>query len=451
MLRDFALMPAPRLPSLFDFAWPPLAVAAAFGCGDAKLKKVAEPFQLVAGEPGVDRGAPTLDAAPPKAAADGFADNAPAQLDAFDQVAKRQVDILWIVDDSPSMDVKQKKLAHNFQAFVQVLATATPPIDFHLGIVTTDTYAPTRSGRLVNGPGGTAALPQPYIVGGPDVPGVEQHTADPVGVFGAWAVGVGTHGSGDEKGLLALEEALTPPLNAPGGANAHFFRDTASFYAVLLSDEDDSSCEPLAATANNGEFEGCTPPEAWGAADHYARLVRGFKGPGRSGDAAFSAIVATSGDSFTCDPASMNCTNGWTSGVGCTLNDASGAFVALAWFGQRYVAVAQSTGGVATSICDADYTPALSKLGFAVSGLKSRFPLSRAPVEASLHVSLKPHGAAASALPRDPAHQNGWDWVKCDASGARENAVETFGNAVPPADARLVVEYGVNVQGVTCP
>jgi len=52
---------------------------------------------------------------------------------------------------------------------------------------------------------------------------------------------LGTDGSTYEKGLEAAERALTPPLAAPGGANAGFLREGAYLVVVFLSDENDCS------------------------------------------------------------------------------------------------------------------------------------------------------------------------------------------------------------------
>src|SRR5262249_31223313 len=72
---------------------------------------------------------------------------------------------------------------------------------------------------------------------------------------------------------------------------------------------------------------------------------------------------------------------------GCESKDPSdGGIEFIAYYANRYASVAQATGGVAASICDQDYTPALAQLGLQASGLRSDFPLSRAPISTSIHV-----------------------------------------------------------------
>src|SRR5205085_7590639 len=68
---------------------------------------------------------------------------------------------------------------------------------------------------------------------------------------------------------------------------------------------------------------------------------------------------------------------------GCKSLGADGGVEFTAYYANRYATVAQATGGIATSICDQDYTPALAKLGLQASGLRSDFPLSRTPISTS--------------------------------------------------------------------
>ena len=55
-------------------------------------------------------------------------------------------DILFVVDNSPSMADKQNDLASNAAAFINSVANSNN--DYHIGIVTTDLFAGTDNGRL---------------------------------------------------------------------------------------------------------------------------------------------------------------------------------------------------------------------------------------------------------------------------------------------------------------
>ena len=58
------------------------------------------------------------------------------QLDTFVQEPASEVDILWVVDDSPSMAEEQARLADAFGDFIVNLEETN--IDFRIGVVSTD-------------------------------------------------------------------------------------------------------------------------------------------------------------------------------------------------------------------------------------------------------------------------------------------------------------------------
>jgi hypothetical protein len=121
-------------------------------------------------------------------------------------------DVLFVVDDSASMEEEQDRLASNFGAFVEVLASSYA--DWQVGVVTTDVDGET-AGKLRGGLL-TAATP------------------DLDAAFRA-AVVAGTEGSRDERGLAAAVLAVDPERN-PG-----FVRGGSRFNVVFVSDEDDHS------------------------------------------------------------------------------------------------------------------------------------------------------------------------------------------------------------------
>ncbi len=121
-------------------------------------------------------------------------------------------DVLFVVDNSASMGEEQVRLAENFLAFVDVLASTVA--DYQLGVVTTDVSD------------GSAGV----LRGGVMTPDM----ANLADVFRA-AVLAGTSGSRDEQGFAAGVLAADPARN-PG-----FLRTGARFNLVFISDEDDQS------------------------------------------------------------------------------------------------------------------------------------------------------------------------------------------------------------------
>lgn len=145
----------------------------------------------------------------------------PVRTDNIVQVTEPKVDVLWVIDDSCSMDAEQAKLADNFAAFMEFFVDSG--LDYHIGVISTDTASPAKRGRL-------------QAVGA--YRWIDTGTPDPVGVFRQMAI-LGTAGSVDENGRRAVDMALTDPLLS--NYNAGFYREEASLHVIVISDENDHS------------------------------------------------------------------------------------------------------------------------------------------------------------------------------------------------------------------
>jgi len=168
------------------------------------------------------------------------------RLDVFDQTAVRKVDVLFVIDNSPSTEDKQENLARNLAGFMTHLRDAQ--VDYHLAVTTTDITSPGpgAQGRLWGDPAVvTAALP------------------DPSAAFAA-SVRVGSGGDAREAGLDAARRTLE--LNPEG-----FLRPDAALFLVFVSDDEDQS-EP-------------------GQPRFFYRYFEGSKGKGNEGMVSGGAIV----------------------------------------------------------------------------------------------------------------------------------------------------------------
>lgn len=152
----------------------------------------------------------------------GDGDDGP-RTETFRQFDVRKVDLLFVVDDSCSMDEEQALLGERFSAFLDLAQEET--IDYHVAVTTTDL-----------GPSGAGGA----FVGTPPV--ITPRTVDPAAAFAANAM-VGLGGTDAEQGLAAARAALSPPLVE--GPNAGFLRPDASLGIVFVSDEDDQSPGPV--------------------------------------------------------------------------------------------------------------------------------------------------------------------------------------------------------------
>lgn len=457
-----------------------LALAA---CEDrsAKTQKVVEQYAVVPGTPQVDTGAPKV-LEDPTRATDAFKINTLRQCDLYQQVSVRKVDILWVVDSSGSMAPKQARLAANFQLFMNQLVNAQPPIDFHIAVITTDTDEAASRGALR--PWTLGSNTGSFIACTPQPSGGSTCNAgtptDAVSAFQQMAT-VGTNGSAVERGLYATYLALTNPANI---GPDKFIRPDAALYVVAVSDEDDSSCNPVIkqpiCTADPGCR--CAPDNAlagsgtYGSTSYYSRFLETYKGYGNEDLVAFAAIVALDGDADAGVPSQFGdpnfhagCCRSLNGGTCPTGGTNDGGFE-VAYFGSRYLKVADDTGGVAVDICQNDFSGALGSLGYAASGLRKEFRLTRNPdlkvsgtTAAGLDVFVSPptagnctvDGNCPTATPycrsgrcarkvqvETAATTNGAQYVRCDASAFR-NVVRFDGTAVPESLSAVEVCYDV--------
>jgi len=127
--------------------------------------------------------------------------------DSFEQASTRRVDILFVIDNSGSMNVFQTHLANNINAFMSAFALLNA--DYQIAVITTDNY--NFQGQIVT-----------------------NSSTDPVGELSA-QVQTGTNGSGFERGVYMSYEALQAGRDAgPGSA---FLREDSSLVIVYVSDE----------------------------------------------------------------------------------------------------------------------------------------------------------------------------------------------------------------------
>ncbi len=245
-----------------------------------------------------------------------------------------QMDIVFVVDDSGSMQEEQTNLATNFPMFATLLSGyRTPdgdPIDFRLAVTTTGkdlSYTVSGFPFPFNESGDDGAFRNNCSSSSRWLSPADPNMKDTL----ACRADVGTGGPSFEMPLLMSKWALDKRLS--DGTNAGFLRPDALLAIVMLTDEDDASTEQ-----NNFVLApGQEPPTDYHPADHVAFLDQ-LKGH-RSRWAA--AAIAGDGDC--------------TSAFGDAVNAARlKEFVSLANSGG-------STQATFSSICEGDLTIGLQK------------------------------------------------------------------------------------------
>jgi len=174
----------------------------------------------------------------------------PTAEDRIVQATAPRADVLFVIDDSGSMKDDQAAVATELPRFVETLEAWG--VDYHLGVVTTDTESET--GGLLRPTGATRF--------------VTPSTPDPAGTLGE-AIRVGTEGAGRERGLLATWLALEERRNRD--ENAGFLRPDSVVSTIVISDEDDETDEAI-------------------TVDGFVGWYRGLREA--PGDRAFNAVVA---------------------------------------------------------------------------------------------------------------------------------------------------------------
>lgn len=159
----------------------------------------------------------------------------------------RDVDILFVVDNSNSMEAEQAELAGNFRAIIDALERDGELPSVHIGVISTDVGGPP-GGACTSGNEGAGLLrvegkscrgtndETPFLFDRVDEDGVRTRNYDGElrDAFACMAeLGIG--GCGFEQPLEAVRLALEAP------ENQGFFRDHAYLAIIFVTDEDDCS------------------------------------------------------------------------------------------------------------------------------------------------------------------------------------------------------------------
>ena len=303
------------------------------------------------------------------------------QTDVFIQPQQPKTDVLFVIDNSGSMDWAQTELIAAFPAFLE--QATNQGADYHIGVIATEVNTaeigfgdPPRDivpGVLVQAPA------RPRII--------TDATPDPVAAL-ADNANLGTCCSDEqEAGLEAAWMALSPPLADDPAANAGFRRQDARLVIVVLSDEQDQSRGPT---------------------DFY---VDAFRSPGVADDPDAVQLAAIVGDAPT--------------GCGNELADS----------GSRYIEVADRSGGRFISICTADWAGTMSDLGAEAFGDKRAYALSRLAEAATPAVTVDGQPVARCPTPDCP---DGWTYRP------EANSVVFGTDAIPAPDSEIAISYSAD-------
>jgi hypothetical protein len=209
----------------------------------------------------------------------------------------RNVDILFLVDDSSSMRLGQENLVRSFPAFVTALKAAPQGLpNIRLAVISSDMGAGDGSIAGCDSTGGKRGIFQytprgacsatgldanaTYIA---DVGGVRNYSGTLEDVFTCIAA-LGEAGCGFEHPFAAITRALGADGRGPAPAeNQGFLRPDADLAIVLITNEDDCSASPnvpLFDTGSNTNLASQLGPPANFRCNEFGHLCNGLP-PGR--------------------------------------------------------------------------------------------------------------------------------------------------------------------------
>jgi hypothetical protein len=205
---------------------------------------------------------------PTKVPTEGLGDYYGWITDEFEQETLKDIDILFVVDNSGSMRRVQTSLADNFDIFINIFAASG--VDYHIAFITTDN--PSFVGEIVT----------PLF-------------SDPIGEANSQIISIGISGSAMEKGIDSSYESLRGSGDAAPGST--FLRDSAKLVIIYISDEDDhSSTTPSVASAY---FLALKMSSAYVTAHAVIGDVPGGCSTAQSGDLYNDVVMLMSGTSLS--------------------------------------------------------------------------------------------------------------------------------------------------------
>jgi hypothetical protein len=169
-------------------------------------------------------------------------------------VLNRDVDLLFLIDDSASMAPLQANLLRNFPAFMTALKALPGGLpNVHIAVISSDMGAGDGTVSSCDSTGGKNGIFQ-YTARGActstglnsgatfisDIAGVRNYTGNLEDVFTCIAA-LGEEGCGFEHQLAAVARALGADGQAPPQENQGFLRPDAYLAIVMITNEDDCS------------------------------------------------------------------------------------------------------------------------------------------------------------------------------------------------------------------
>ncbi len=331
-----------------------------------------------------------------------------------DGTVSSKVDILWVIDNSGSMETSQNNVTSNLNSFIQDFSAKN--LDFKMAVTTTDAYrveftGNTNCSRFRDGIRSSSC----NTVNGKTYSGIRVMDSLTVNLQSVFLINVSLtdsanniFGSGDERAFQSMRAALNENLNAG------FIRADSFLSVIIVSDEEDFSHN------NSGINESYSNPNLHTVQSYvnYLDTITNSTPTNRRYNVNAMAIFDE-----TCR-ASLN-------------SSFSGRKIGLR-YGELVDSVNTAhptveTQGLKTSLCG-NFATDLNLIASGILTLANRFELKRLPIESSLAVIV--NGVSLPNKNNNPLNDGGWLYE------AATNSIIFIGyNYIPPSGASIRVTY----------
>ncbi len=324
-----------------------------------------------------------------------------SENDSFKQSATyipRKLDVLWIIDNSGSMQTSQNELTSNFTSFISRFKQKQ--YDFNMAVNGTDAWQglfdlkPTQVDNMLFRDGADCDRPN-------QTPPVSIHTHSQQFILNNQTVDIqnvfvqnatlSICGTGNERALQSIEATLADARNFG-------FRRAGAYLAIIIVGDEDDLSSILADKVIDGDY---SDPNLI-PVQHYVDYLDGLVG---KGNYSVSTIAI---DTPECK----------------TEKDLDGFNRSI---GTRMFELATLTGGVKASLCS-DSGTSLNLISDTIAKVTSQFLLEREPLIATIKAVVN-----NVVIPNDPT--NGWTYNP-------ETKILTFnGSSMPNEGDQVAITY----------
>lgn len=307
-----------------------------------------------------------------------------------------KIDILWVVDNSGSMDSSQQAVADNFARFIELFQSKG--YDYRIAVTTTDAYRVEfgASASVAKFRDGVSGRRTGVFVIDPSTPNLAQTFLT--------NIKQGINGNGDERAFQSFRAALDSSLND----EFNFPRPDAFFSVVIVSDEDDFSHDSSTSRGGQYSYAGLHTPASYA---EYLDDLMGVTPDNRSTRYNVNSIAIF-------DQACKE-----------DLERRYGGQK----FGHRYLELSELTSGISGSICG-DFGTTLSDISSKIVELRTQFYLDREPRPETIVVHID-----GVSVPRvDEGAPAPWHGFRYHAD---TNSITFHGTYVPQSGSSIAVKF----------